>query len=231
MPLLERLELIDDPEPRSATMNMAVDEALLNALAKSSVLRIYRWRGRAVSFGYFESHDAVRRRYPAEERVRRWTGGGTVEHGPDLTYSLLVPRSLPFAVQPAAETYRQIHAALARALACAGWREASLQIVESAPATGANSAACFVHPVRHDVLLGNRKIAGAAQRRTRHGLLHQGSVQGLELTARLRTAFVCELARELAAQVLPRGMTVEELAEARKLDLEKYGTCAWMNRF
>src|SRR2546423_1117404 len=36
---------------------------------------------------------------------------------------------------------------------------------------------CFANPVRADVLLDGRKIAGAAQRRTTRGLLHQGSIQ------------------------------------------------------
>jgi lipoate-protein ligase A len=38
-------------------------------------------------------------------------------------------------------------------------------------------ALCFQNPVEHDVMdCDGRKLAGAGQRRTRFGLLHQGSV-------------------------------------------------------
>jgi hypothetical protein len=40
---------------------------------------------------------------------------------------------------------------------------------------------CFANPVRADVMTDGRKIAGAAQRRTRRGLLQQRSIQGIEL--------------------------------------------------
>jgi len=45
---------------------------------------------------------------------------------------------------------------------------------------------CFANPVRADVMIDSRKIAGAAQRRTRAGLLHQGSIQ--LATGRVRVA-------------------------------------------
>ncbi|MGC6580981.1 MAG: lipoyl protein ligase domain-containing protein [Akkermansiaceae bacterium] len=38
------------------------------------------------------------------------------------------------------------------------------------------SGACFKKPACWDVMSGGRKIAGAAQRWSREGLLHQGSV-------------------------------------------------------
>jgi len=41
-----------DESPHSAAMNMAIDEALLEA-AVVPTIRFYRWRSPALSFGYF----------------------------------------------------------------------------------------------------------------------------------------------------------------------------------
>ena len=50
--MLDELLLYDDLEPKSAALNMAVDEALLESTT-SPALRFYRWRAPAISFGYF----------------------------------------------------------------------------------------------------------------------------------------------------------------------------------
>jgi len=80
--------------------------------------------------------------------------------------------------------------------------------------------------VRADVIIDGRKVAGAAQRRTRDGLLQQGSVQYVDLGNGLAERFVPALSancseRKIADEVLKRG---QELAE------QKYETDAWLRR-
>src|SRR5262245_2042754 len=94
---------------------MAIDEALLHA-AQAPMLRVYRWTRPAVSFGYFGRWTEVERSWPQREAVRRWTGGGIVPHGDDVTYSLIVPRAHPFCTLGPLEGYRAIHEALAAAI-------------------------------------------------------------------------------------------------------------------
>src|SRR5580698_7976 len=96
MPLFETLEFRFDPEPRTAPLNMAMDEIILKKTS-APVLRIYRWLRPAVSFGCFEKFFTVEKMHPGRELVRRWTGGGVVLHGDDLTYSLMVPRECALA--------------------------------------------------------------------------------------------------------------------------------------
>lgn len=198
---------------------MAVDEALL-AAAVRPVLRIYRWVRPAVSFGYFERWEPVRAAHPARDAVRRWTGGGVVLHGEDLTYSLLVPRFADAAALPPPDvSYAVIHGALCAALADAG--------IPAEPASGSGakiSRACFENPVLHDVLVRGKKVAGAAQRRTRLGLIHQGSIQALDLPEDFGAAF----AGCLAGAVHPRSFDVTRAAE--KLAVEKYGARAWLEK-
>src|SRR5687768_8020143 len=93
--MLDELRVYVDSEPRSAPVNMAVDEALLETAA-DPILRFYCWRGPALSFGYFGSYADVANERSQREIVRRWTGGGIVPHGDDLTYSVIIPASDPF---------------------------------------------------------------------------------------------------------------------------------------
>src|ERR1700675_3164286 len=110
---LKKLHLIQDESPRAAAENMAIDEMLF-LTAANPVLRFYRWIRPAVSFGYFTPWEEVARRFAGRDLVRRWTGGGIVEHGRDLTYSLVCPdgKSLP----RTSELYRFVHLAIARIL-------------------------------------------------------------------------------------------------------------------
>ena len=100
------------------------------------------------------------------------TGGGVVDHRQDQTYSLIIPRGHPLAEARGAESYRIIHEAVAQALTTAG-TPARLVSEDGA----GDSAACFKRPVAWDVVgEDGRKLAGGGQKRTRAGLLHQGSV-------------------------------------------------------
>ncbi len=149
---------------------MACDEALLQN-ATHPVLRIFRWSGPWVSAGYFVPWAEAAAVRPDLPVCRRWTGGGVVVHEGDLTFSLAVPRSEPWAGLRPTESYRQLHEALAGALQSMGVA-AGLSDEES-PA----GQECFARPVRHDILSAGKKIAGGAQRRTKAGLLHQASIQ------------------------------------------------------
>ena len=227
--LFDRLEVLDDTQPQSGAFNMALDEVLLHGLAETSLLRIYRWARPAISFGYFEAWEPLAEGYPARELVRRWTGGGVVEHGQDVTYSLLLPRIHPLTNLPAGESYRLIHGALLAAIIEMGWTNASLCEISSPP-KASGTRACFVNPVRYDLISDGHKISGAAQRRTRQGLLHQGSVQNPEGTPLDPGFFPKVLAEALALQPRQRFLTLDEQATAADLSFRKYASAGWMRR-
>lgn len=233
-PALARLRLVEDADPHPAPLNMALDEVLLAATADdpTPVLRVYRWSRPAVSFGYFEPWAPVRGRYPEQALVRRWTGGGVVEHGDgtDWTYSLLVPRAA--ARWGGAESYAFIHAALAEALRRLNWAvELASDPALAHPAIPGVPNACFSRPVRADVLFSGGtgvKVAGAAQRRTRAGRLHQGSV--LAVVAGDPAALADGFAARLAGEVSRGNLRPETLAAAERLAWTKYGDRAWTER-
>ena len=221
--ILTHLELLVESGPaEGAAVNMAVDEVLLTR-ATRPILRVYGWARPAVTFGYFERWEPVARAFPGREWVRRWTGGGIVPHGEDWTYSLIVPRGEAFARETPAESYRVIHEVLGIAMREQGVAAATVT-PQAAPKI---SQACFENQAQYDVLAAGHKIAGAAQRRSRFGMLHQGSVQGVTVPE----GFAERLAEALADAVTPRILVGGELEEARLLARAKYATEAWNRKF
>ena len=213
------LHVFDDAEHRSAAMNMAIDEALFET-ANAPSLRFYGWGRPALSFGYFGAFAEVEEERERRDVVRRWTGGGIVLHGNDLTYAVILPRRNG-EVQPASQRlYAEIHGAIARALG------PHLPVELATSNAPRRSAACFANPVTADVLLAGRKIAGAAQRRTRSGLLHQGSIQVDHLPESFRFVF----AQALAEHVEKRNFSAELLARAEELARDKYGSETWLRQ-
>lgn len=221
--IFDELQVWMDPVRRSGPEAMAVDEWLL-ATVESPVLRIYDWLGDWGSVGYFADLEAARATFPGVDWVRRWTGGGTVDHRADWTYTVVVPTGGPLAMARGAESYRWIHGALAEAL-----REEGIQARLSTGADETGASLCFENPVNHD-LVGPRgeKLAGAGQRRTRSSLLHQGSVAA-ECGAEDSVLRAGRLASRLSARWETRDFLPTEEVIARKV-AERYSHPSWMGR-
>lgn len=196
---------------------MALDEVLLRH-ATGPILRVYRWVRPALSFGYFGKFAPVKAAWPDREWVRRMTGGGVVPHGEDITYTVIAPMAEPLGSMSARESYQAVHARLADWLTRRG---RASRLAEASPPTG--NGVCFESPVEADVLADGRKLAGAAQRRTKEGLLLQGSIQGVPM------AWGADLPALFGA-AQRRGFTAGEMAEAEDLAAAKYGTQAWTER-
>ena len=94
MSIFGSLDVYHDKLSRSAAVNMAIDEALLET-AETPSIRFYKWDHPALSFGYFGKFADVASHAPERDLVRRWTGGGIVFHGDDLTYSIVIPEAAP----------------------------------------------------------------------------------------------------------------------------------------
>ena len=156
MQCLDVLEFFLDAGPRSAPVNMAMDEILLKKISRP-LLRVYQWNRPAASFGYFEKYSAVEGEHAGRELVRRWTGGGVVLHGKDFTYSIMAPVDSPLFKSNAGESYRMIHEQIVETM-----RESGMRAWIASAASPKTSTACFENAVRHDILLDQQKIAGAA---------------------------------------------------------------------
>ncbi|MGJ8672490.1 lipoyl protein ligase domain-containing protein [Rubritalea sp.] len=223
MSLFSELDVIHDQCARSGAENMAVDQVLFERLGCRPLIRFYEWNEPTVSFGYFDKLSDVENIFFGGDDlkyVRRWTGGGIVDHRLDQTYTLFIPKGHEVEQLRGGASYSAVHRVLAESLRLTGvgcmlLDKDSEQI----------SRACFERPVAFDVLgQSGEKIAGAGQKRTRNGLLHQGSVLGVEDVEVWQECFLdvlacCRQEKDIAADLLD---------DVYKLVAERYGSDDWL---
>lgn len=212
--------------------NMAFDEALLESAVANArpIVRFYGWTQPAATLGYFQKYDEIAALTHLRPLIRRPTAGGLVPHATDWTYSIAVPPGHSWYELTATQSYQRLHLWLARAFA-----KLNLH-TELAPApdpTGPGQ--CFVGAETHDLLFGRRKIAGAAQRRNKHGLLIQGSVQPLAEWREFRDAWeLALLATESvegpSGQFEPWEPSQDLIERAEFLAAEKYSSEDYTHR-
>ncbi|MEE2987952.1 MAG: hypothetical protein VX372_00080 [Verrucomicrobiota bacterium] len=175
-----------------AATNMAVDAALLAHMPIGlAVFRHYGWLEPAATFGYAQHyHEVVTElasgRAPFElaqasvTLTRRMTGGGIVDHRNDWTYALILHSAVTAASTPAVDLYAQIHHAISLSLEKIGIESRLAPCPRrnnETPVASGIPTRCFITPAANDVLrLDGQKIAGAAMKRSRQGLLIQGSL-------------------------------------------------------
>jgi lipoate-protein ligase A len=214
----------------TADYNMALDEALLQSVSKLGrpVLRFYGWLEPAATFGYSQRYAEIEKLTRLRPLVRRPTGGGLVPHDADWTYSLVFPPHHFWYRYKAVESYRHAHVWIRDAFA-----KMNVPATLSPSSQKEIPGQCFLGAEKDDVLWHGRKIAGAAQRRTRDGLLIQGSVQPPPISLerdKWETA-VCEIARErfgLEWHSLEMGRELEKSVE--ELRFVKYSQNSYNQR-
>jgi len=164
----------------SAAMNMAIDEALMSLQDEDALptIRFYGWTRPSFSFGYFQNISEEVDIRKCNEReidlVRRPTGGGTVIHGWDQTYSVIAPRKYPLIPQDILASYQLISQCI-----IAGLRKLGVKAEYHSDKFDGDETLqdiCLTNPTKYDVLIAGKKVAGAAQRRKKNALLHQGYI-------------------------------------------------------
>lgn len=161
-----------------AAMNMAIDESILLAQKgqPNPTLRFYEWSSPAFSFGYFQNIalevDVEACRADGIELVKRMTGGGTVVHGWELTYTLILPRAT--AETDISEAYQRIGHFLVKAFQKLGVPAQCYAACPDSPETSPNI--CLTNPAEHDVMSDDKKLAGVSVRRNRGGIMFQGYI-------------------------------------------------------
>jgi lipoate-protein ligase A len=160
--------------PCAFDYNMALDEALMQCAPEigAPVLRFYGWTEAAASFGYSQRYSEIERATMLRPLVRRPTGGGLVPHDADWTYSLAFPPSHKWYHLKAVESYEKVHQWI-----CDAFARINVPTTLSPGTPKALPGQCFIGSEKYDVLWFGKKIAGAAQRRTKTGLLIEGSIQ------------------------------------------------------
>ena len=159
--------------------NMAIDEAILLAVANGTsppTLRFYGWSPPCLSLGRnqpLEDVDQAACRAAGVDVVRRPTGGLAVLHTDELTYSAILEQSDPRAEGGVTESYRRLSEGLLTGLHLLGV-DASRSLGREPPSDP--TAVCFEMPSNYEIVVGERKLVGSAQWRSRGGVLQHGSL-------------------------------------------------------
>ncbi len=173
--------LVWEPEPQPGPWNMAVDEALLEAVVQGRsrpVLRLYAWAPPCLSLGRHQAFDEIDEaalQARGWQVVRRPTGGRAILHTDELTYAVLAPAHEPRVQGDVLTAYRNLAQGLMAGLRRLGlqpqWQEqrAPWQQQRGHPV-------CFQVPAVYEILVNGRKILGSAQVRRLQGVLQHGTL-------------------------------------------------------
>lgn len=167
------------PHPAPAASHMALDQTLLESAVDTTfrpTLRFYLWSPPAISMGRFQpisDIDLAACHDNGIDVVRRPTGGKSILHLDDFTYSLILPKgfSLPHSV---VEAYKLICRGILSALGHLGLT-AVIQSRESEDYKRVPGA-CFAAATQADLEFDGRKLCGSAQMRRRGAILQHGSI-------------------------------------------------------
>lgn len=210
--------LLVDPEGERGATNMGIDASLMEQARRGhGFLRLYGWAPPCLSFG---RNEPAARRYDREairrlgiDTVRRPTGGRAVWHDREVTYAVAAPAGTFGTLR---ETYRAIHATIAKALRRLGV-DARLAEAAGTPPLPLSAGACFAAPVGGEVVVGGLKLVGSAQCRDDRTFLQHGSIllaNGQDLVARVSRKEAPHIPATSLVDILSRPVHFPEVAAA-----------------
>ena len=164
--------------------NMNYDHELLDSLSSESpmILHLYEWQGDCATYGYFIKPFDFLSEQGVQNRgltlARRPTGGGIIFHVWDLAFSVLVPSSSSYFSDNTLINYKFVNSSVLSAAKEFLKTTSDVEIIpeDFHPIDLSCKKFCMAQPTKYDVVLGGKKIAGAAQRKTNKGFLHQGTI-------------------------------------------------------
>jgi len=152
---------------------------MLNAVADSpdfAVFRTYGWSVPTLSLGYFQHVNDLEAdpRWHDAAVVRRLTGGGAIWHHHEVTYALILPTTHPRSGR-GGQLYECIHSIIANVLRQHGV-DARRRGEYNSKIDSQRPFLCFADRDAEDLVIGNAKIVGSAQRRRAGAVLQHGSL-------------------------------------------------------
>ncbi len=153
-------------------LNMALD--VCAGESQLFLLRIYTWKRPTLSLGRYQKTDGINWDFIEKngfDVVRRPTGGRAVLHWDEITYSIVVPKSLGMFELGVLEFYNFISKLLTKAL-----NDVDYPVEFTQKHNKGNSAICFDVPAQYEITLNSVKVVGSAQMRTKDFILQHGSI-------------------------------------------------------
>lgn len=166
--------------PLDGATNMAIDEAMAEAAAAGEApptLRFYQWVPPCLSLGRNQPIAEVDQAVCAArgyDIVRRPTGGRSILHTDELTYSVTGAANEPRLAGGILDAYLRLAEALQLGLERLGL---PVQKAPGSTRTGPDvSAACFEVPSAYEITVAGKKLIGSAQSRRQGWVLQHGSL-------------------------------------------------------
>jgi lipoate-protein ligase A len=195
---------------------------------KEPVLHFYSFKEPSATYGYFTDpfkfldKDALMGSNIS--LARRPTGGGITFHLSDFAFSVLVPSTLFCYSQNTLENYAFVNNFVKKAVKkfLGDKVQPVLMPTEIAARDAACKSFCMARPTKYDVMIAGKKIGGAAQRQTKHGFLHQGTISIAHMSSDilkrilLPDSAVLSAMEENSYSLLGNGWREDELQKARK---------------
>jgi lipoate-protein ligase A len=159
---------------------MAVDQAILESViegASPPTLRLYAWSPPCLSLGRNQpvaDIDLTACRASGVDVVRRPTGGRSILHVDELTYSVALLQTDPRIDGGVTGGYRRLSEGLLAGLLHMG--VPAVQAVGHRAPEAELTAICFETPADYEITVASRKLVGSAQWRARGGVLQHGSL-------------------------------------------------------
>jgi lipoyl(octanoyl) transferase len=224
-----RWRILSDPlrsQGRSGAWNMAVDEVLLSEVEAGRslpTLRVYGWTPACVSLGHSQHAerelDLAKVRDLGYDVVVRATGGRAVLHIGELTYSIIAAPDSEDWCATQTVSYRTISQAVAQALAEEGFGVSLDRGYPVEKPQGLRAMTpCFSSTARSEVVWGDRKVVGSAQRRLRGAFLQHGSILVSQEHRRMVECLNLDEGKRLSyLEILDRNSISLEAALGRRL--------------
>jgi lipoate-protein ligase A len=173
-----------DTGKQSAEENMRLDVELLEKadLFPRPILHLYEWSGDCATHGHFTDPYQFLNGENAKRLelnlAKRPTGGGIVFHIWDMAFSVLVPSHCPEFSTHTLQNYAFINNAVLSAIKEFLGPSLSLSLTSDDffPLDSDCLHFCMAKPTLYDLMWEGKKVAGAAQRKTKKGFLHQGTI-------------------------------------------------------
>ena len=161
---------------KSALLNMAIDKTLLNSFNhdEKPIIRFYTWE-KSFTVGISQKPEDYAIRYPDFKKnyAKRMTGGGTLFHGHDLSYSLIIPTSYLEGLN-VKQSYEKICTFLLNFYKNLGLDAKYAKDDENI--TLSKSEFCQVGFEAYDIIVNGLKIGGNAQKRSKKFIFQHGSI-------------------------------------------------------
>ncbi|MDM8532805.1 lipoate--protein ligase family protein [Anaerolineales bacterium HSG25] len=215
--------------PLDGATNMAIDEAILYALAEQKTqptLRFYQWQPACLSLGYNQKWVEINQIECAAQGVtwtRRATGGKAIFHTDELTYSLITHNDDPRIEGGILRSYKALSQALLQ-----GLKQLGVEVRQAEKRTQPRSKAdrkspvCFDTPAQYELIWQGKKLVGSAQLRRKNIVLQHGSLplHG-NLKRILNLLHLSPEERHRQEQILPQRATTLEHATGYIIPFEQ----------